>query len=714
MNALPPRPAKTRTLRLLSALVILPPAVVFAVSGDAPHVLLLTVLGLLGSALLPQPIAISSRSVIYSGVIVASLTVLQHQLLPISAQPFFLLPAHLYTPALLYLAVTLCFFPLREANLAVLMALALLASMLAGNVLSPPLENMRCPFSSWALHNFHLFFAIAASVQLAFLLLLLPRIPVNHNPGKHQRSLAKSLVLLLCLSASVSVILGMRHVGLLLEQRFQQLYEKLFAWIQHPNSETVFSDEVDLWRTVPHLQDQSVVLRLQAQRMPGYLRGYVYTRYQRGRWVGATAEQPMLRVGDGGKYASSWFQHRVAGQVGPAVLLPLPELRIDVYPTARFSTSVLLAPGDARAFELVGSELFTSHDGVLQPGSDWDVQAGWTLLRVNPALASAYSQPRRAASLEHPRYLDVPSELQPTLTSILAQIELEIPAAAATNATTKILAVRNFLHKHYRYALGTRMHGDIDPVEQFLLHNRSGHCELFATAGVLLLRQSGIPARYVTGFVCSESPVANQWTVRLKDAHAWLEVFNRDSGTWQVLECTPAAGIPQSAPPTRLKALSHRLGMALQQLLASAKRGYYAAAIIAVFMLFRQFLQALPGPALFWLLLLGVGSFLVIRRLLREHQQRRKQRQQQQWSGPQAFQRTLTQLQKRLRRHGLERSAEMTLRQWAEQLRRHRGELRDADAVADWLLDYEAMRYRSTVAPAQTAALIARARQLKF
>ncbi|MBT8330725.1 MAG: transglutaminase-like domain-containing protein, partial [Deltaproteobacteria bacterium] len=37
-------------------------------------------------------------------------------------------------------------------------------------------------------------------------------------------------------------------------------------------------------------------------------------------------------------------------------------------------------------------------------------------------------------------------------------------------------------------------------IENFLTRSRSGHCEYFATATVLLLRQAGIPARYARGY----------------------------------------------------------------------------------------------------------------------------------------------------------------------------------------------------------------------
>ena len=85
-----------------------------------------------------------------------------------------------------------------------------------------------------------------------------------------------------------------------------------------------------------------------------------------------------------------------------------------------------------------------------------------------------------------------------------------------------------------------------DPIGDFLFRYRSGHCEYFATAMVLMLRSQGIPARFVTGFLGGENNRLGYYIVRQSNAHAWVEAYLPDSG-WTVFDPTPPAGRPAVA-----------------------------------------------------------------------------------------------------------------------------------------------------------------------
>ena len=78
----------------------------------------------------------------------------------------------------------------------------------------------------------------------------------------------------------------------------------------------------------------------------------------------------------------------------------------------------------------------------------------------------------------------------------------------------------------------------VDPIDVFLFSDRQGFCNHFATAEVLLLRSIGIPARLAIGFAEGEyDEISDLYVVRIKDTHAWPEVYFADYG-WVIFEPT--------------------------------------------------------------------------------------------------------------------------------------------------------------------------------
>ena len=113
---------------------------------------------------------------------------------------------------------------------------------------------------------------------------------------------------------------------------------------------------------------------------------------------------------------------------------------------------------------------------------------------------------------------------------------------------------QTFFRSRFAYALELDSKpGSGRSLKQFLLEDRRGHCEYFATATVLLLRHAGIPARYATGFSVQEfSELEQQYVVRARHAHAWALAWI--DGRWQALDTTPADWAQQedaSASPLR-------------------------------------------------------------------------------------------------------------------------------------------------------------------
>ncbi|WP_136798624.1 DUF4129 domain-containing transglutaminase family protein [Desulfosediminicola ganghwensis] len=136
------------------------------------------------------------------------------------------------------------------------------------------------------------------------------------------------------------------------------------------------------------------------------------------------------------------------------------------------------------------------------------------------------------------KHLLVSGEQKELLESIASEFALE-----GASVSDRLEQVRTFLATGFTYSLDVERQSwqtfAKDPLETFLLKTKSGHCELYATAATLLLRQLGVPSRYVTGFAISEKErFGERYVVRERHAHAWSEalVGNR----WVVVDTTPA------------------------------------------------------------------------------------------------------------------------------------------------------------------------------
>ncbi len=79
---------------------------------------------------------------------------------------------------------------------------------------------------------------------------------------------------------------------------------------------------------------------------------------------------------------------------------------------------------------------------------------------------------------------------------------------------------------HFQYSMTlTREDDSIDPIEDFVLNSRKGHCERFATALALMLRSVGVPTRIVMGFRGHEPAGNGLYEVLQCHAHSWVEAL---------------------------------------------------------------------------------------------------------------------------------------------------------------------------------------------
>lgn len=177
----------------------------------------------------------------------------------------------------------------------------------------------------------------------------------------------------------------------------------------------------------------------------------------------------------------------------------------------------------------------------------------------SPALSSrkaAIEKLYRSYVTKH--YLEVPKNRLSALSEEIQKLPvfqsmLEQPSVSQIQDAAR--EIQTFLWEHASYSL------NLEPlpfgnefVEDFLFRQHQGFCIHFATAGTLLFRMYGIPARYVNGYVIHPQDLqatdSGSYTCQITDAsaHAWTEIYVGKGG-WIPVEVTPAASDTAASIP---------------------------------------------------------------------------------------------------------------------------------------------------------------------
>lgn len=128
-------------------------------------------------------------------------------------------------------------------------------------------------------------------------------------------------------------------------------------------------------------------------------------------------------------------------------------------------------------------------------------------------------------------YLDVPEELNSYFAANLPTSERG--AYEITNT------IRTYLDEHLAYTDSPRysFDGNGDFIIDLLSNKKEGYSVHYASAGVMMFRYYGIPARYVEGYRRAGDMMA-ETEFSVNDAHAWVEIYRYGMG-WVPIDVTP-------------------------------------------------------------------------------------------------------------------------------------------------------------------------------
>lgn len=145
--------------------------------------------------------------------------------------------------------------------------------------------------------------------------------------------------------------------------------------------------------------------------------------------------------------------------------------------------------------------------------------------------------PARQAQRVRQQLTELPPQGVPR---VVLDLSRQLRAALPIDAGAAAIASRSadWLRDNRRYQLPGGP-GFARNFEDFMLGGGAGHCEYFATALAMLLRQQDVPCRLVGGYLAQEwEDEAGAMVVRARDAHAWVEMLMPD-GSWSTLDATP-------------------------------------------------------------------------------------------------------------------------------------------------------------------------------
>jgi transglutaminase-like putative cysteine protease len=345
-------------------------------------------------------------------------------------------------------------------------------------------------------------------------------------------ALGRRLAVGLFLGCSLALTLALVFLLNLYHQDLRRLFQRYYYPVALP-SVPGFSDEARLGTVVARRNDAAadrVALRAFADAAPGYLRGRVFLGYNRGRWVSALSSRELRPEED----------EEAGERLGRLVLPERPAPSWSRPPAALLYPEPALGPHFF--LPLSASAVRTASRRVL-------LYPGGVLMSKYRATARGYEVFRSPAPVRTEAERDSYLALPPS-DSLRARLDTVLAAAGAASGLAPPAAVerlREYFARTYDYRFGIVFEeAEADPLERWLdpARHRHGHCELFASAGTLLLRRLGVRARYVTGFICTEkNPYGRMYVARNRHAHAWVEYYRPGAG-WTTAEFTPADGVP--------------------------------------------------------------------------------------------------------------------------------------------------------------------------
>jgi hypothetical protein len=297
---------------------------------------------------------------------------------------------------------------------------------------------------------------------------------------------------------------------------------------------TGFSSRVNLGQSGRIYKDHRVVMRVKVTRgeLPAvpYFRGCVFDIYWSQKWHRAVPEwQGTINAEDG---LFNFGRTGWRGNPNTELVFQLEPIKHTTIFTAGPTERIQFADNKFRLlfFGLHASFLTSRQhvEGVAYRTECWTDRPFLSLTGAADGIAQ-----KRARV--------IPGTLKKEELRAFTQSVYQQYGGAPPTVLEKVVMLEAHLQTKFQYSLDIEDSGQTEPIMNFLLKSRRGHCEFFASSLALLLRAEGIPSRLVNGYVGREyDPFSKTYIVRDSHAHAWIEALIPEQG-WVRFDPTPAS-----------------------------------------------------------------------------------------------------------------------------------------------------------------------------
>jgi transglutaminase-like putative cysteine protease len=307
---------------------------------------------------------------------------------------------------------------------------------------------------------------------------------------------------------------------------------------------TGFDEEVQLGQFGEILENDTVVMTVETTDEEGNVfrqageplwRGVTMTTYDRGTWKRKKQGQPQTIVG---------FPSRRAGGSRPVI-----HQKIKLESNDSSTLFALRPIRNAFSRRRVPPYLSTL-DGTIYRSDragtgpyDYEVDS-------DPDADAPQAGEEQPSAARQQTLMAMPADLKERLKKIAEPIIASLGPEASTDKAAKARAIEQYLRDSGKFAYSLKMDVidlSLDPVEDFLINRKEGHCEYYASALALLLRSVDVPCRVVNGFKGGDwNDLTQTYIVRQKHAHSWVEAYLGPGPlpdrfpVWMTLDPTPA------------------------------------------------------------------------------------------------------------------------------------------------------------------------------